>query len=133
MLLLAAGWLYRKLGSKYFLAYLAFELVSALAIALGTIGIFSLYQRLSTSQLDTIWMFSWGCVLVTLAAGAKKVARSSRPLREWMRGGRRPEQAPEAWRTAGGLPLEVVTRPWWQPIVFVIAPGSIFIPIYLRL
>jgi class 3 adenylate cyclase len=133
MIVHAAGWLYRKLGPKYLLAYLVFEVVSALLITLGTVGIFSLYQRLNDAQLRWILLFSWGCVLVALAAGVMKISRSSRPLREWMRDGQGERGAAEAWRSAVGLPLEFVTREWWQPIVFVIAPVSIFIPVYLGL
>src|ERR671929_1609829 len=99
MLVKAAGWLYRKLGPRYFLLYLGWELFSALFIALGTVGIFSLYQRLSDAQLHTIVLFSWGAVLVALAAGFKKVRRSSRPLRDWIGGDRGEDGAADAWRT----------------------------------
>ncbi|MEA2375528.1 MAG: adenylate cyclase, partial [Thermoleophilaceae bacterium] len=126
-------WLYQRLGKRYLFAYLAFELVSALTVALATLGIFSLYQTITTAQFDRILAFSWACVLVALAAGAKKVSRSSRPLREWMDGGSGRVGAEEAWRTAVGLPLEFVTREWWQPLVFVVLPVSIFIPIELGL
>ena len=67
MLMLAARWLYRKLGHRYFLSYLGFELVSALTIALGTVGIFALYQRVSAQQIHVLTLVSWGCVLVALA------------------------------------------------------------------
>jgi adenylate cyclase len=133
MIVWAAGWLYGKLGPRYFLAYLAFEVASALVITLGTVGVFSLYQRLNDAQFDSIVLFSWGCVVVALAAGVKKIRRSSGPLRDWMQGGRGRDGAAEAWRSAVGLPLEFVTRQWWQPIAFVILPVSIFIPIYLGL
>jgi adenylate cyclase len=133
MLVKSAGWLYRKLGSRYFLSYLAWELFSALFIALGTVGIFSLYQKLTEDQLWTIVLFSWGTVLLALAAGFKKVRRSSRPLREWVEGPRGRDGAAEAWRTAVGLPLEFVTRQWWQPVVLIIVPTAIFVPAYLGL
>jgi adenylate cyclase len=133
MLVRAAGWLYRRLGPRYFAAYLAWELFSALFVALGTVGIFSLYQRLTDDQLRTIVLFSCATVLVALGAGFTKIRRSSRPLREWVEGERGERGAPEAWRTAVGLPLEFVTRQWWQPVVLIILPTSIFIPIYLKL
>jgi adenylate cyclase len=133
MMLRGARWVYRRLGARYFLAYLAFELGSALLIALGTVGIFSLYQRLTDTQFSVILAFSCGCVLAALAAGVKKVSRSSRPLRQWLDGQRGQAGAAEAWRTAVGLPLEFVTRQWWQPIVLIIVPVSIFIPLYLGL
>jgi class 3 adenylate cyclase len=133
MLVRFAGWLYRKLGPRYFLAYLGWELFSALFIALGTVGIFSLYQDVSDDELWTIVLFSWGAVLLALAAGFKKIRRSSRPLREWVEGERGRDGAAEAWRTAVGLPLEFVTRQWWQPVVLIILPTAVFIPIYLGL
>ena len=133
MLVLGAHWLYGKLGRYYFLAYLVFEVVSALIISVGTVGIFSLYQRMSDEQAHVIALFSWACVLIALAAGVKKVARSSRPLRDWINGDRDAEGAEEAWRTAVGLPLEFVTRQWWQPVIFIVVPVSIFIPAYLGL
>ena len=133
MLVRGARWLYGKLGPRYFLAYLGWEFFSALVIALGTVGIFSLYQRMSDEQLQTVVLFSWGTVVVALAAGSKKVRRSARPLHDWVAGGRPASGAAEAWRTAVGLPLEFVTRQWWQPVVLIILPTSIFIPIYLGL
>src|SRR5437588_4021876 len=133
MLMLAARWLYRKLGHRYFLSYLGFELVSALTIALGTVGIFSLYQRVSVQQIHVLTLVSWGCVLVALAAGVKKVARSSRPLRDWMSRAPRRDGAEQAWRTAVGLPLEFVSRSWWEPLVRCVLPLSIFVPASLGL
>jgi adenylate cyclase len=133
MLSFAARWLYGKLGRSYLYAYLVFEVVSALTIALGTVGIFSLYQRVSQHQLHVIGTVAFGCVLLGLAAGAKKVFRSSRPLREWMNGEHGRAGAEEAWRTGVGLPLEFVTRQWWQPLLLVVLPMSIFIPAYLGL
>src|SRR5207248_9636695 len=109
------------------------EVVSALIISVGTVGIFSLYQRMSNEQAHVIALFSWACVLIALAAGVKKVARSSRPLRDWINGDRDAEGAEEAWRTAVGLPLECVTRQWWQPVVFTGVPASIVSPAYLGL
>ena len=133
MWLRAARWLYRKLGPAYLPAYLAWELVSALLIALGTVGIFSLYQRMSDTQLHVVVLFSWGAVLTALAAGYKKVRRSSAPLRAWLDGDRGEKGAADAWRTAVGLPLEFVSRQWWQPVVLIIVPTAVFVPIYLGL
>src|SRR5438067_13640805 len=108
MLVRAAGWLYRKLGPRYLVAYLGWELVSALLIALGTVGIFSLYQRMSDSQLHAVVLFSRGAVLLALAAGFKKVRRSSRPLREWIAAEDREKGAAEAGRRAAVLRPECV-------------------------
>src|SRR5205085_12436445 len=100
MIVRAARWLYQRMGHRYFFAYLAFELVSALTIALATVGIYSLYQRITTTQLHVITAFGWGCVLVALAAGAKKARRSSAPLRGWTSGDHGAAGAAGAWHAA---------------------------------
>jgi len=41
-------WLYRKLGARYFPLFLAFEWGSAAIITLATVGLFTLYEDMST-------------------------------------------------------------------------------------
>jgi len=41
------GWLYRKLGRRYFPLFLVFEYVSGTVITLATVGLFSLYEDMS--------------------------------------------------------------------------------------
>jgi class 3 adenylate cyclase len=133
MLVLFARWAYRRLGSRYLYAYIVFEVVSALTIALGTVGIFSLYQDMTRQEFDRIVVFSWACVGLALLVGTKKMRRDLAPLQEWVRGERGERGALEAWRAAVSLPREVVMREGWRPMVFVVWPVAIYITAELDL
>src|SRR5438874_72708 len=127
MMVRAARWLYQRMGHRYYFAYLGFEFGSALTIALATVRIFSLYQRISTTHLHVIAAFAWGCVLLALLAGAKKVYRCSAPLRRWHCGEHVDAAAvaasPAWWSavspttTAGTSARSASTSPWpwWWP------------------
>jgi adenylate cyclase len=129
----AAGWLYRRLGQHYLSAYLVFELVSALTIALATVGLLSLYEETSKAEFHRIVAFSWIGVVISLAVGAANLRKHIDPLVEWMRGRRGDRLAVDAWRTAVALPREFITRATWLPIVVVVFPVSGFITLELDL
>jgi adenylate cyclase len=126
-------WAYRKLGALYFLAYGAWEVVSALVITLGTVGIFSLYQPMSEGEFHRIALVSWGCVLLAFAGGYLKMRRIVDPLLRWVRGERGPDETAEAWRRAVALPREFVMNEFWQPFAFVVLPVAAYITWELEL
>src|SRR4051794_10136667 len=125
------GW--RRFGARYFKLYAGFEVVSALLISVGTLGLLTLYEPMSGAEFVRIAVVSCACVMVSIAVGTYKVGRTARPLIEWARGPRGGEHAPEAWRTAISLPVEFVTRGAWLPVVLVAAPVSVFITLELDL
>jgi class 3 adenylate cyclase len=127
MLVLFARWAYRKLGPRYLYAYIAFEFVSALTIALGTLGIFSLYQEMTEAEFWRIAAFAELCTVLALISGTGKLRRDLAPLQSWIRGTREERGAMAAWQAAVSLPREVVMREAWRPIVFVALPVSVFI------
>jgi adenylate cyclase len=133
MLVLFARWAYRKLGHRYLYAYIAFEIVSAMTIALGTLGIFSLYQEMTGAEFQRIALVAWVCVMVALLSGSAKLRRDLKPLQAWIRGTREERGAVEAWRAAVSLPREVVIREAWRPALLVAVPVSIFITFELEL
>jgi class 3 adenylate cyclase len=133
MLVLFARWAYRRLGPRYLYAYIAFEIVSALTIALGTVGIFSLYQEMTRPEFERIVLFTWACVFVAMLSGAAKLRRDLAPLTHWIRGSREERGAAAAWRAAVSLPREVVMREVWRPVVFVAIPVAVFITLELGL
>src|SRR5687767_1697123 len=114
MVLKVSSWAYRKLGRRYFAAYFGWEILSALTITLGTVGILTLYQDMSAWEFKRIVAVGWGCVLVAFALGYFKMRRSVEPLLDWVSGERGREGAEEAWRTAVALPREFITREFWQ-------------------
>src|SRR4051794_169073 len=129
--LASRGW--KRFGARYFKLYAAFEVVSALLISVGTLGLLTLYEPMTTAEYARIALVACACVMVSIAVGTYKVGRRARPLLEWARGPRGREHAPEAWRTAISLPVEFVTRGAWLPVVFVVAPVSVFITVELDL
>ncbi|HEX8066894.1 MAG TPA: adenylate/guanylate cyclase domain-containing protein [Thermoleophilaceae bacterium] len=133
MILGLARWAYRKLGSRYFAAYFAWEVVSALVISAATIAIFGLYQDMSTVEFDRIVVVTWGCVAIGYLAGYRKMRPAFGPLFDWLDGARSERGAAEAWRTAVALPREFVTREVWQPIVFVALPAPAYMTFELDL
>jgi adenylate cyclase len=125
------GW--RRFGTRYFVAYFVFELLSAYAIAAGTLALLSLYQPMSLEEYVHIVLLSFVCIAVGIAFGIWGARPRAMPLIEWTRGARGREGAPEAWRAAVALPVEVITRSLWQPVVFVAIPVSVFTTLHLGL
>jgi adenylate cyclase len=130
---LVASRLYRWLGPRYHWAFTVFEVVSALVVCVATVGLFSLYTEMSTTEFWEVLAFAEVCVgaaVLYTAITAKKVAR---PLMSWLRSGRDPRGALDAWRTAVSLPRELVVKNGWQPVVIVALPIAAFYTIRLGL
>jgi class 3 adenylate cyclase len=122
----ASEWLYRRLGWRYVWAYAVFELVSALLITAGTLGIFVLYTDVTSSEF-------WGAFVVaevaTVAALVFAFARAKGlvwPLVEWLRDGRPASRALDAWVLAARLPRDLTISNGWQPFPIIGLPVSIF-------
>src|SRR4051794_2871245 len=121
-----ADWAWRRFGPRYFKAYVAFEVASALIITVGALGLLTLYEDVSRAEFVRIVLFSWACVAISLTAGTAKVFHMGRPLLDWARGERGREGAADAWRTAISLPVQFVTRAGWLPVVTVALPVSVY-------
>jgi adenylate cyclase len=123
----AADWLYRRLGHRYFWAYVVFEVTSAFLICLGTIGLFALYTDATTSEFWRAFVVADAAVAVGLFWVMRKARALAEPLVAWIRDGKPAAGALTAWRTAAGLPRDFVVANGWQPSVIVGAPISVFI------
>src|SRR3954452_20111521 len=128
-----ARWGWRRFGAGYFRAYAVFEVVSALTIAIATLGLLTLYEPVSGAQFVRSGLCGCGGGLLSLFVGSLKVLPKAKPLLKWAKGGRSPEDAPEAWRAAIALPVEFVTRAAWLPVVFVALPMSLYVTAELGL
>ncbi len=101
-------WLYRKLAARYFPLFLAFEWGSAAIITLATVGLLALYEDMSTATFLRLTAVAQACVGVALVYTTLRTRGIALPLIEWVRRGRDPEGAPDAWRRA------VASRArWW--------------------
>jgi adenylate cyclase len=122
----AYAWLYHRLGRRYAIAVVAIELVSALLITLGTLGIFRLYVDSSGAQFLRILLFAEACVAVGIAVGLWTVRKAERPLWLWLRGRREGLDPTEVWREAVAFPLEFIRRSDKLSALVVALPVSVF-------
>jgi len=121
------GWLYRKLGRRYFPLFLVFEYVSGTVITLATVGLFSLYEDMSERELWRVALLSLACVTAAMTYYAARVWRLARPLIEWAGGSQRsPEEAPGAWRRAVGLPRQMVATSGRWPFAIANVPTAVY-------
>ena len=122
----ASEWLYRRLGWRYFWAYAAFDVSSALLISLGTLGIFVLYTDASAAQFWRAFVvaeLSTALGLIWVMWRAKGLVW---PLVEWLRAGRPAAGALDAWLRAARLPRDFTLSNGWQPFLIVGTPISVF-------
>jgi adenylate cyclase len=125
--------LYRRLGKRYLLLFLALDSWSAFVICLGTVGIFSLYEDMSVHEFWRNALFAEACVAVGLVYGFVRGWRLTSPLLVWLEGKRDGAGALEAWRTAVSLPKDFVMRNGWLPFVIVALPIAVFFTLNLHL
>jgi adenylate cyclase len=114
---------YRRLGKRYFLLYVVFEFVSALAVGLATLGLFALYTEQSSSEFWTIALFTEVCVVVSTGYMLVRGASRVRPIVEWIEGH---GDALAAWHASVAVPRELTLRMGWQPFLLVGLPVSVF-------
>lgn len=125
--------LYRRLGKLYFFAYAFFDVISALTICLGTVGLFKLYEDTSPTDFFVTLAFSEAVCFVTVLYVIYRGWRIARPLMDWV-GGRRDEAASlEAWRCGVQFPRQFVAVSGWKPFALVALPISFFVTVYLDL
>jgi adenylate cyclase len=122
----AYEWLYRRLGHRYLTAIAGIEAISAMLIALGTIGVFRLYVQMSGAQFVRILVVTELLVLAALAIGARWLWPSWEPLRRWVAGDRDGLDPATVWRTAVSVPLDLVRRGEKMTIFVVAIPAAVF-------
>lgn len=123
---LAFDWLYRRLGAGYFRLFAAFEVTSAMIVCLSTLGLFSLYEDMSTGQFLKVLAVSEACTLLALSYSLLNARRLASPLIGWVRAGKPGDRALEVWRRAVSLPREFVVVNGWTPFVMVALPLAVF-------
>jgi adenylate cyclase len=129
----AFTWLYGRLGKRYPAAFITLELQASWLITLGTLLLYSVYFDVSHSDAVILVSVGMGLTGVTVAIGVARALHWMKPLKRWIAGDRSPASTAEAWSTAVGLPLEIIRRDMWLPILGVALPGSIIGVIVLHL
>ena len=118
------AWVYGKLGSRYPALILTVELQSAFVIALGTVALLTRYYEGPQGDFLILVAVVMALTAITVAIGLLRMYPTLRPLQRWIAGQRDPEQTGAAWSTAIGLPLNLIRRDLFLPVVGVAVPGT---------
>src|SRR4051794_32841308 len=110
-------WLYRKLGRRYPAVFLSLELTNAFVVTAGSVALFSFYYSLSKSEFLEVLAIALGGTAVGIAAVLVRMLRRVRPIAGWIGGARSAEQTAEAWQIAVNLPMELIRRDFFVPIL----------------
>ena len=122
--------LYRRLGRFYFAAYGVFNVVTALTICLGTVGLFKLYEDPGTTDFFVTLAFAEAVCLLTVVWVIVRGWFAARPLTRWIAGQRDEASSLDAWRAGVTFPRQFVAGVGWKPFALVAIPISVFVTIY---
>jgi class 3 adenylate cyclase len=118
-------WMYRRLGARYPRVFVTLELQSAFLIGLGAVALIGFYYEADRS--DVLKVMGLTCVLTAIAIAIvlSRIYRRVGPLERWIAGERGADETERAWRTAVGLPLELIRRDLGFPVFGVAVPVSV--------
>jgi adenylate cyclase len=125
MALTALTWFYSKLGRFYPATYLTLELQSAFFVTVGTLALLSIYYDALAEEYLPIG----GVALVTTAIAVFlnlwRTYPLLRPITDWLKGRRDPDSSARAWSAAITLPLSLIKRDLWIPLLVVVVPTTV--------
>jgi class 3 adenylate cyclase len=125
MALTALTWFYSRLGRFYPATYLTLELQSAFFITVGTLALLSIYYDALADEYLPIGAVALGTTAIAVALNLWRTFPMLRPINRWIKGERDPESSARAWSAAITLPLHLIKRDLWIPIVVVVLPTTV--------
>jgi adenylate cyclase len=128
--------LYRRLGKRYFLLWTLLEAGSAVFITLGSIGLLTLYEDLSSEEFWRLVIFTEVLITAVFIAGVVKIRAHAQPVYDWVCKGadaHGEDATIAAWRSAVTLPKAFVRRTDSESILFVCLPVAVFATLDLDL
>jgi class 3 adenylate cyclase len=125
MVISALNFLYAKLGRFYPATYLTLELQSAFGVTIGTLALLLIYYDTPSSEWLPIGAIAVGTTAIAVAINLLRTYPLLRPITRWIKGERDPDSSRAAWSAAVGLPLELIKRDLWVPLVVVVIPTAI--------
>jgi adenylate cyclase len=117
--------LYGKLGRFYPATYLTLELQSAFGVTIGTLALLSIYYDALSSEWLPIGGIALGTTTIAIAINLMRTYPLLRPISRWIKGERSQEATRDAWSAAVGLPLQLIKRDLWVPILIVVIPTAV--------
>jgi adenylate cyclase len=113
-------WLYRKLGRRYPVVFVSLELPNAFVVTAAFVALFSFYYSLSRNEVLEVLAIALGLTGVGVGLVLARMLRHVRPLGAWIGGDRSPEQTAAAWRLAVNLPVILIRRDYYIPILVTV-------------
>lgn len=117
--------LYRRLGRRYPLVFMAAELQTALLIVAGTLALVAVYFDGSTSEYVTVLIVALVLSEGAILASLWRVLPQVRPMSDWIGGARDPESTQRAWSAAISLPVLLLRRDLPIPVLVSVLPTCI--------
>ncbi|MQA75379.1 MAG: HAMP domain-containing protein [Solirubrobacterales bacterium] len=121
----AITYLYRRLGGRYPLVFVAVALQSALFIVAGTLALFSFYYDVSLGEFMVVLAIGLVLCEAAVSAAVIRALPRLRVLGRWIDGRRDPRSTEEAWAAAVGLPLYLIKRALPLPVLVSALPTCI--------
>jgi adenylate cyclase len=113
-------WLYRKLGRRYPSVFITVELQSAFFVATGAVALFSFYYSVSGHDFLKILAVTLALTAVGVGFVLARVLKRLRPLTAWIAGDRTSETTADAWQRAVNLPIEMIRRDFYVPVIVTV-------------
>src|SRR5215211_5992477 len=125
MALTALTWFYSKLGRFYPATYLTLELQSAFFVTVGTLALLSIYYDALADEYLPIGAVALGTTAIAVVLNLWRTFPMLRPITRWIKGERDTETSTRAWSAAITLPLNLIKRDLWIPILVVVLPTTV--------
>ena len=125
MALTALTWFYSRLGRFYPATYVTLELQSAFFVTVGTLALLSIYYDALADEYLPIGGVALGTTAIAVALNLWRTYPLLRPINRWIRGDRSPESSARAWSAAISLPLGLIKRDLWIPVLVVVIPTTV--------
>ena len=113
-------WLYRKLGRRYPSVFITVELQTAFFVATGAVALFSFYYSVSGHDFLKVLAVTLGLTGIGVGFVLARVLKRVRPLTAWIAGDRTSETTADAWHRAVNLPIEMIRRDFYVPVIVTV-------------
>ncbi len=113
-------WLYRKLGRRYPSVFITVELQTAFFVATGAVALFSFYYSVSGPDFLKVLAVTLGLTAIGVGFVLARVLKRLRPLTAWIGGDRSSETTADAWHRAVNLPIEMIRRDFYVPVIVTV-------------
>jgi class 3 adenylate cyclase len=117
--------LYSRYGKSYPKIFVTAEIQSAWLVTAGTLALYSVYYTSPSGSFLPLVVAAAVLTGASITVAIVRIYKRLKPVEAWIAGARDPEQTAQAWATAVSLPMTVIRRDMWLPLVGVALPGTI--------